>query len=163
VLQDKMDQFWQINSLQKILKLDSTMISLFKWGITRWLMGVGTHKGANMITLQKECESFLVFFHFFIWEFLNKIFCNLVIKNTYSCPNISHVLSQSLLNKHKIFKVCKLCQILCFILKFYHSFESYQIMLIILGFFFLYHELQLCFVCHAHNTPFTCGKTFLKF
>jgi hypothetical protein len=41
------------------------MKSLFKWGITSWLMGAGTNKGTNMITLQKECESFLVFFSFF--------------------------------------------------------------------------------------------------
>jgi hypothetical protein len=54
------------------------MISLLKWGITRWLMGAGTHKGAKGITIQKECESF--FFHFFIWNFLNKIFCNLLLK-----------------------------------------------------------------------------------
>ncbi len=49
-----------------------------------------------------------------------------------------------------------------FILKIYHNFESYQNMLIILGFYFLYHKLQLCFVCHAHYTPFTCGKGLLK-
>jgi hypothetical protein len=28
--------------------------------------GVGTHKGANGITLQKDYESFLILFHFFI-------------------------------------------------------------------------------------------------
>ncbi len=36
-----------------------------------------------------------------------------------------------------------------FILKIYHNFESYQTMLITLGFYFLYHKLQLCFVCHT--------------
>jgi hypothetical protein len=34
-------------------------------------------------------------------------------------------------------------------------------MLTTLGFCFLYHKLQLCFVCHAHYTPFTCGKGLL--
>jgi len=67
-----------------------------------------------------------------------------------------------LLNKHEIFKVCKFCHILHFILKFYHNFESYQNMLTTLGSCFLYHKMQLCFVCHAHYTPFTCGKGLLK-
>jgi hypothetical protein len=58
--------------------------------------------------------------------------------------------------------MCEFCQILHFILKIYYNFESYQNMLITLGFCFLYHELQLCFVCHAHYTPFTCGKGLLK-
>jgi hypothetical protein len=35
-------------------------------------------------------------------------------------------------------------------------------MKIILGFCFLYHELQLCFLWHAHYTPFTCDKKLLK-
>jgi hypothetical protein len=35
-------------------------------------------------------------------------------------------------------------------------------MLTTLGFCLLYHKLQLCFVCHAHYTPFTCGKGLLK-
>jgi hypothetical protein len=35
-------------------------------------------------------------------------------------------------------------------------------MLTTLGFCFLYHKLQLRFVCHAHYTPFTCGKELLK-
>ncbi len=87
----------------------------------------------------------------------------LVIKNTYSCPNISHVLCQSLLNKYEFFKVCKFCQMLCFILKFYYNLKSYQNMLTTLGFCFLYHKLQLCYVCHAHYTPFTCGKGLLTF
>ncbi len=59
-------------------------------------------------------------------------------------------------------KVCKFCQILHFILKIYHNFESYQNMLITLGLCLLYHKPQLCFVCHAHYTPFTCGKKLLK-
>ncbi len=36
-------------------------------------------------------------------------------------------------------------------------------MLITLGFCSLYHKLQLCFVCHAHYTPFTCDKRLLNF
>ncbi len=59
--------------------------------------------------------------------------------------------------------MCKFCQILCFIFKIYHNFEPYQNMLIDLGFFFLHHKLKFCFVCHAHQTPFTCGKRLLKF
>jgi len=58
--------------------------------------------------------------------------------------------------------MCKFYQILRFILKIYHNFESYQNMLITLGFCFLYHKLQLFFVCHAHYTPFTCVKGLLK-
>jgi hypothetical protein len=53
-----------------------------------------------------------------------------------------------LLNKYEIFKVSKFCQILHFIVKIYHNFD---------------YQLQLCFVCHAHYTPFTCGKGLLKF
>ncbi len=51
----------------------------------------------------------------FEWNLLQ-----LVIKNTYSCPNRSHVLCESLLNKYEFFKMCRFCQILCFILKIYH-------------------------------------------
>ncbi len=36
-------------------------------------------------------------------------------------------------------------------------------MLITLSVCSLYHKLQLCFVCHAHYTPFTCDKRLLKF
>jgi hypothetical protein len=36
-------------------------------------------------------------------------------------------------------------------------------MLTTLGFYYLYHKIQLFFVCHAHYTLFTCGKGFLKF
>jgi hypothetical protein len=42
--------------------------------------------------------------------------------------------------------MCKFFDILCFVLKIYHDFESYQNMLITLGFCFLYHKLQLCFI-----------------
>jgi hypothetical protein len=52
---------------------------------------------------------------------------------------------------------------LCLILKIHHNFESYQIMLITLDFFFLYHKLQFCFVSHSHYTLFTYGKGLLKF
>jgi len=31
-------------------------------------LGVNIIEGANRIILQKDCESFLVFFHFFIWK-----------------------------------------------------------------------------------------------
>ncbi len=59
--------------------------------------------------------------------------------------------------------MCKLCQILHFILKIYHNFESHQNMLTTLGFCFFYHKLQICFICHAHYASFTCGKRLLKF
>ncbi len=59
--------------------------------------------------------------------------------------------------------MCKFCQILHFILKIYHNFESYQNMLTILGFCFLYHELKICFICHAqYYKSFTCGKRTLE-
>jgi hypothetical protein len=31
------------------------------------------------------------------------------------------------------------------------------------NYFLFYYKWQLCFVCHAHYTPFTCGKRLLKF
>jgi len=58
--------------------------------------------------------------------------------------------------------MCIFCQILHFIFKINHNFESYQNMLSTLGFCFLYHKLQLFLVSHAHFTPFTYGKGFLK-
>jgi hypothetical protein len=42
-----------------------------------WL-GANTHKGANVITSQKDYESFLIFFD--MKEFLNEVFCNLLLK-----------------------------------------------------------------------------------
>jgi hypothetical protein len=45
----------------------------------------------------------------------------------------------------------------------YHDFKSYQNMLIILSFSFLYHKLQLFYICYVHYTPFTCDKRLLKF
>jgi len=68
-----------------------------------------------------------------------------------------------LFNEYENFKVYIFCHILHFILKIYHNFESYQIMLTTLVFCFLYHKIQLCFVCHTHYTPFTCDKRLLKF
>jgi hypothetical protein len=65
-----------------------------------------------------------------------------------------------ILNKYEFLKACKFCQILHFILKIYHNFESYQNMLTTLV--FVSCKLQICFVCHAHYTPFTCGKVRLK-
>ncbi len=75
----------------------------------------------------------------------------------YKCPNISHVHC-----KYENFKVCTFCQILCFSLKNYHNFESYQNMLNILHFSFLYHKLQLCFIYYVHYTPSICDKPLLK-
>jgi hypothetical protein len=64
----------------RIFSIENNVIIILK-------LGVITIKGANGITLQKNCDSFLIFFHFFI--------CNpllFVTKNIYNCPNISHVL-----------------------------------------------------------------------
>jgi len=48
--------------------------------------------------------------------------------------------------------MCKFCHILYFILKIYHNFESYQNVLITLGFFFLYHKHN--FILYVmHITP----------
>jgi hypothetical protein len=93
----------------------------------------------------------------FEWNLLQ-----LVINNTYICLNILDVLCFSLLNKYENFKVCKFCQILHFVLKHYYNFRSYQNMLTILSFIFLYHNLKLWFICQVHYTPFTCGKVLLK-
>jgi hypothetical protein len=95
-------------------------------------------------------------------EFLNEIFCNLLLE-IHIVALIDHFFTKSLLNKYENFNVYKFCQIFHFKLKIYHNFESYKNMLTILGFCFLYYKLQLCFVCHAHYTPFTCGKGLLKF
>jgi hypothetical protein len=61
-----------------------------------------------------------------------------------------------------IFSKCDILLDSTFILKSYHNFESYQNMLITLGFCVLYHKLQKQSVCLAHYTPFTCGKGLLK-
>jgi hypothetical protein len=53
----------------------------------------------------------------------------LFIYYIYSCPIMSYVFLQSNLEKYKFLKVHKFCQILCFILKIYHNFKSYQNML----------------------------------
>jgi hypothetical protein len=55
-----------------------------------------------------------------------------------------------LLNKYKIFKGCRCCQILRFIFKNYHNFESYQSMLITLGFCIIKHKFLLYVM---HITP----------
>jgi hypothetical protein len=41
-------------------------------------MGASTYIGTNMITLQKDYESFLIIFH--MKEFLNEIFCYLLLE-----------------------------------------------------------------------------------
>jgi hypothetical protein len=80
-----------------------------------------------------------ILFIYFSYEWIFEwIFLQLVIKNTYSCPNTPHISCYSLLNKYEFFKVCKFCQILDFILKIYHNIESYKNMLTILDSFFLY-------------------------
>jgi hypothetical protein len=56
----------------------------------------------------------------------------------------------------------KFYQILRFVLKIYCNFKLYENMLIIQCFILLFHKLQLCFECHVHYIPFTCGKRLLK-
>jgi hypothetical protein len=58
--------------------------------------------------------------------------------------------------------MCKFFQILYFILKNYHKFESYQNMLIILYFYFLYHKLQIYYISHVHYTLFRCDIKILR-
>jgi hypothetical protein len=29
--------------------------------------------------------------------------------------------------------------------------------------YFIFHKIKICFRCHVHYTPFTCGKGLLKF
>jgi len=76
-------------------------------------------------------------------EFLNESFCRLLL--------IIHIVLM-IVNRYGFFKVCKFCQILHFILKIYHNFESYQKLLTILAFFFLYDKLQPFFY-FMHITP----------
>ncbi len=118
------------------------------------------HKGANMITLQKDYESCLIFFHFFhMKEFLNEIFCNL-LSNIHIVALIDHMfcVNHCWINMKisKCVNFAKFC-----ISSWYHNFDSYQNSLTTLGFCFLYHKLQLCFIYHAHYIPFTCGKGLL--
>jgi len=46
-----------------------------------------------------------------------------------SCPNVSYVFLQLILNIYEFSKMYRFCQILCFILKNCHNFKSYQNML----------------------------------
>ncbi len=85
---------------------------------------------------KRTMNPFQSFFTFSYEIFFESNLLQLVIKNTYSCLNKSHVLCQSLLNKFNFLKVYNFCQILHFILQIYHNFESYQNMLTTLGFFF---------------------------
>jgi hypothetical protein len=57
------------------------------------------------------------------------------------------------LNKYEFLKMCRFCQILCFVLKIYYNFESYQNIQITLGFCLLYHNYN--FVLYVmHITPY---------
>jgi len=91
-------------------------------------------------------------------EFLNEIFCNLLLKIHIVAP-IDHMFCVNHCWIYISFSKCVIFfQILHFILKIYHNFESYQNMLTTFSFCFLYHKLQLCFVCHAHYNPFKILK-----
>ncbi len=67
-------------------------------------------------------------------EFLNEIFCNLLLKIHIVSP-IDHMICVNHCWINMNFSKCKFYQILHFILKFYHNFESYQNMLITCVFF----------------------------
>jgi hypothetical protein len=112
---------------------------------------------------KRIANPFWVPFTFHRKEISNKNLLQLVIKNIYNFPNTSHFLYQFLLNNYEFFKVCKFCHIMHFTFKNDHNFNSFQYMSITLGFGFLDHKLQLCFICHVHYTSFTCGKRLLKF
>jgi hypothetical protein len=55
-------------------------------------LGANIIKGTNEIILQKDCESFLVLFTFLYERIFEWNLLQLIIENTCSCPNISHVL-----------------------------------------------------------------------
>jgi len=75
---------WLEGDCQVVVAYDTKKVQVY--------MGVGTHKGANGITLQKDYGYFLVLFIFSYEFFVKWNLLQLVIKNTYSCPNRSHVL-----------------------------------------------------------------------
>jgi len=117
-------------------------------------MGANTHKGTNGITLQKDYEFFLAIFIFSYERILNEIFCNLLLKIHTVAP-IDHMVcvNQCWINMKisKCVDFAKLCvSFWNFIIISNHTKLCYLIYV-----FFLYHKLQLCFVCNAHYTPFT--------
>jgi hypothetical protein len=86
-------------------------------------------------------------------EFLNEIFCNLLLKIHIVTP-IDHMFCVNHCWIDMNFsKFWKFCQILHFILKFYHNFESYQNILIILGFYFLVIKKYNFVLYVMHITP----------
>lgn len=97
---------------------------LILWENMIWHVGAITFKGAHVGLLDNMIvKPFLMLFIFsyesiWKWNFL------WIIKNTYNCSNISHVLCKLLSNKYELFKVCKFCQIMCFVLKIIINFES---------------------------------------
>ncbi len=70
-----------------------------------------------------------------------------------------------MLNRCEIFKIWRFCHILHFFLKKYHNPKSCQNMLIVLTSSFLYHKLQLWFICHLLTPCLHVVKEFwiLKF
>jgi len=94
-------------------------------------------------------------------EFSNEIFWK-NIYCTYNCPNMSYFYSQSNLNIYDFLKVHRFCQILCFVLKNWHNFKSYQNMLTFSILIFLYYNLQIFFKQHIHCITFTCCKRLMN-
>jgi hypothetical protein len=93
-------------------------------------------------------------FHFFMKEFLNEFFCNLLL--------IIHIIAPTYhifcVNHHWINMNFSKCVNSTFHLENLSLFWIIQKDLTTLGFCFLYPKLQLCFVFHARYTLFTCGK-----
>jgi hypothetical protein len=95
---------------------------------------------------------------------MNGVFCNLLLKIHIVVPMyhmfffVSHYSWINMISKCVDF--VKFCiSFWKFIIISNHT----KICLTILGFSFLYHVLQLCFICHIHYTPLTCGKKLQKF
>jgi len=106
-----------------------------------------------MITLQKDRESFLVIFHFFIWKnFQIKYFANLLLKIHIVAP-IDHMfrVSHCWINM-KISKCVNFARLYVSSWKFIIILNHTKICLTTLCFFFLYHKLQLFFFmsCTLH-------------
>jgi len=92
-----------------------------------------------------------------------KYFANLLLKIHIVAP-IDHMFRVSHCWIHmKISKCVNFARLYVSSWKFIIILNHTKICLTSLCFCFLYHKLQLCFLCHAHYTPFTCGKGLLNF
>jgi hypothetical protein len=125
-------------------------------------VGVITIKWTNDDKGFKDYSSFLVILLSHIKDFVDETFCNILFK-IHIISSIHHIFCINFWWISKNFlKMDRFYQILCLILKKNPNFTLHENMVVILWFLFLYHKIQLCFRCHVHHTPFTCGKGFLK-